>query len=185
MDPAPEMFGSHGLEHLFPDGRYEVLGLEESTVAGLAEIDAMAIHSGLEERIERKPGCLALHWRGLDRQAVDELRRIVRDEWENAAAKAGLSVCEFNGGMEVRAPGRDKGDAVRMVLDEEPEGVPAAYLGDDRTDEDAFEALAGRGLGILVAQEPKQTGASVRVRPPEGVIDFLRRWGEIRTRFNV
>lgn len=180
LDPAPEMFGSHGLERLFPDGRYQILDLGESAIAGLAEIDAMAIHSGLEERIERKPGCLALHWRGLDERTIGGLRRIVHDDWEKVAVQSGLSVYEFNGGMEVRAPDRDKGNAVRLLLEEEPEDAAAAYLGDDRTDEDAFTALGDRGLSILVGQRPRPTEASVLIKPPEGVLDFLRRWVEAR-----
>jgi trehalose-phosphatase len=180
LHPHPEMFGSHGLERLYPDGRYQVLNLGEKVVAGLAEIDAMAIKGGLEDRIERKPGCLALHWRGLDEQTIQGLRHAVQDEWQDLAVKNGLSVQEFNGGMEIRAPDRDKGDAVRMLLSEEPDEAVAAYLGDDRTDEDAFEALAGRGLGILVAEESRPTKASVRIKPPEGMLDFLRRWIDIR-----
>jgi trehalose-phosphatase len=82
--------------------------------------------------------------------------------------------------MEIRAPDRNKGDAVRILLEEEPEEAVAAYLGDDRTDEDAFKALKGRGLGILVAEEPRPTEATVLLKPPDGVIDFLRKWKEKR-----
>ena len=69
---------------------------------------------------------------------------------------------------------------MRTVIAEEPEGAAAAYLGDDNTDEDAFEAIEGRGLGILVAAQVQPSLASVRLKAPEGMIDFLRRWAEIR-----
>jgi trehalose 6-phosphate phosphatase len=51
----------------------------------------------------------------------------------------------------------------------------AIYLGDDETDEDAFRALAGRGLGILVADEPRQTHATFVLRDVAAVEAFLRR----------
>ena len=33
--------------------------------------------------------------------------------------------------------------------------VRPIYIGDDRTDEDAFRALEQRGIGILVSEEPR------------------------------
>jgi trehalose-phosphatase len=76
----------------------------------------------------------------------------------------------------MRARGRDKGDAVREVLAGRPEGAACAYLGDDLTDEDAFAALDGRGLGVLVSHVPRGTRAHAWVRPPVGVLTFLHRW---------
>ncbi len=38
------------------------------------------------------------------------------------------------------------------------------YLGDDTSDEDAFRAVAGRGLGVLVAEEPRPSAAAFRLR---------------------
>ena len=42
---------------------------------------------------------------------------------------------------------------MRTILNEMDPEVPAAYLGDDNTDEDAFEAINGRGLSISDAPE--------------------------------
>jgi alpha,alpha-trehalase len=53
--------------------------------------------------------------------------------------------------------------------------VLPVYIGDDETDEDAFAALAGRGLGILVADRPQKTEAEYRLESPEAVGEFLRR----------
>jgi trehalose 6-phosphate phosphatase len=46
------------------------------------------------------------------------------------------------------------------------------YIGDDRTDEDAFKVLRnmGQGVGILVAQTPKETSASYSLREPSEVL---------------
>lgn len=56
-------------------------------------------------------------------------------------------------------------------------GHPAmAYLGDDQTDENAFEALHGRGLSVLVRREYRPTNADVWIQPPEGVTAFLSDW---------
>jgi len=47
-----------------------------------------------------------------------------------------------------------------QALNLDGDDVVPIYLGDDITDEDAFEALAGRGLGIYVgrADDPEVAG---------------------------
>ena len=82
----------------------------------------------------------------------------------------------FDGGLELRLKGRDKGYAVRTVLDEEGEGVWGAYLGDDWTDEDGFKAIKGRGLPVLVRQEYRETEAEIWLKPPEELLGFLNLW---------
>ncbi|KAI5008047.1 hypothetical protein ZWY2020_009095, partial [Hordeum vulgare] len=49
------------------------------------------------------------------------------------------------------------------------------YIGDDRTDEDAFKVLRnmGQGIGILVTKFPKETSASYSLREPAEVKEFL------------
>ena len=52
----------------------------------------------------------------------------------------------------------------------------ASYLGDDLTDEDAFRALKGRGLSVLVRNELRETLADIWLKPPGELIDFLLKW---------
>ena len=52
--------------------------------------------------------------------------------------------------------------------------VRPIYIGDDRTDEDAFRALEQRGVGILVSEEPRATAANYSLKDPLEVERFLR-----------
>ena len=181
LKKLPEIWGSHGLERLFPNGQYEVAALSDKEVRGLAEAGELVITTGLGHHSEQKPGCLALHWRGLDENARVRLISSVEEKLASLARKTGLVFKEFDGGLELRAPGRNKGDAVRTVLSEESPEAVCAYLGDDLTDEDAFEALQGRGLGILVRKQWRPTAAAAWLKPPGELIRFLERWAEVCT----
>jgi trehalose 6-phosphate phosphatase len=86
------------------------------------------------------------------------------------------TLLEFDGGIEMRKPGHDKGDAVRTILDEVGPEVPVAYLGDDLTDERAFHALGSRGLSVLVRPQWRKTAAAVWIKPPDALREFLTRW---------
>jgi trehalose-phosphatase len=71
----------------------------------------------------------------------------------------------------------NKGKAVLWLLEtlglEGGDALPI-FIGDDRTDEDAFRALENRGVGILVSDQPELTAASYWLKNPEEVERFLR-----------
>jgi trehalose-phosphatase len=178
LENPPEIWGSHGWERRYPDGRTEIGHMDPAALKGLAEADDWVEAQELTDRCEQKPGCLALHLRGLPRRAAAALREKILDAWRDIAWRTGLDLTEFDGGIELRVPGRTKGDAVRTVLSELPDGAAVAYLGDDRTDEDAFETLGQRGLSVLVRPEFRPSAAGVWLKPPEQLSEFLRRWDE-------
>jgi trehalose-phosphatase len=47
------------------------------------------------------------------------------------------------------------------------------FVGDDKTDEDAFAALPQRGAGVLVGDADLPTAASCYVRTPEEAVALL------------
>jgi len=179
VDPAPEIWGSHGWEHRRTDGSWEHFPLPSSAQAGL-ELGRRFAAAALDpDRVELKPGCVAVHWRGLSHQEQTEVSTRLEREWAPIAADAGLEAKRFDGGLELRLPGRHKGLAVDAVLKEMGEGTVAAYLGDDLTDEDAFQAILGRGLGVLVRAEKRPTAAEAWLQTAAELRLFLERWAEV------
>ena len=178
IDPLPEIFGSHGFEHRTVDGRLEQRPLGERAEQGLRQAREWVRGERLESRLEVKPAGLALHWRGLPDDQVERLDRRARPDWQRLADEHDLHLLAFDGGLELRARGADKGTVVRELLQQAGRDAVAAYLGDDRTDEDAFEALAGHGLPVLVREEPRPTAAERWIRPPEDLLAFLDAWLE-------
>ena len=88
----------------------------------------------------------------------------------------GLKLLEFDGGVELRVAHPHKGDAVTSILSGTDSNMPAAYLGDDHTDEAAFRVLNSRGLTVLVRREYRKTNAQVWLHPPHQLIEFLHQW---------
>jgi trehalose 6-phosphate phosphatase len=178
LERTPEMFGQHGAERRMPDGSVHTVRLRETTKKGLAEIDAWAKDNHLLDCLETKVISRSFHWRGLPAERVEDLKARVLDRWEGNVAPYGIEVHKFDGGLEFKASGIDKGHAVNALFRDVERSAVAAYLGDDRTDEDAFRALGDRGLTVLVRPDRRETVADLWLRPPEELLAFLDRWIE-------
>lgn len=87
--------------------------------------------------------------------------------------------------MELRVPGHSKADAVETIMDEEGKEAAVAYLGNDLTDEEAFRAMKGNGLTVLVRPEPRPSAADLWIQPPHELCDFLWLWGGLRNRLEL
>ena len=177
VEPAPEVWGLHGAERLRADGRRE---LEQLSLEVRAKLDSLRddlLRQATGGLIEQKPNAIAMHWRGVAPARAKIIEKRTRALFEPLAQIDGLSLLEFEAGLELRA-GRDKGGAVTEILEETAGPNPhfTAYLGDDLTDESAFRAVKGHGLGVLVRRQIRPTAADVWLRPPEELRDFLKTW---------
>ena len=176
MDPPPEIWGCHGWERLLPSGVRAQIELPPQARSGLLKAASWAEQQALEKHCEVKPASLAVHWRGLPIILQNALKMQVNASWIPLADHYGLEIHPFDGGLELRCPGRDKGSAVREVLAESGPGSTVVFMGDDRTDEDGFRVLQGQGLGILVRNDSRPSTADVQLHPPEELLAFLEMW---------
>ena len=133
--------------------------------------------------VEPKRFAVAVHYR----LAADaDLPRVEQAVDRVLAASEGLRKAPGKKVFELRPDlDWDKGSALLWLL--ETLGLDGTgflplylplYIGDDVTDEDAFRVLAsppGRGIGILVAEEPRPTAATYSLRDPDEVRVFLDR----------
>ena len=124
--------------------------------------------------VERKKFAIAVHYRLV---ADDQVARV---ESAVAAIAAEITDLRRTAAKKVFAlrprVDWDKGRAVLWLLTAlglDREDVLPLYLGDDDTDEDAFAALKGRGLGILVTEAEHPTAADYVLANTEEVGRFL------------
>lgn len=180
ISPTPEVWGLHGLQHLRPNGECRTYPILDSDLQILAEAEAWLDYQGLRHLAEVKKGSIAVHWRGMSPADAAQVAAKVRKGWSRLAADSRIVLLDFDGGIEIRFNGRNKAHAVLTVLKELGPGVPLAYLGDDRTDEDAFAVLRDfpQTLTVLVRSEQRETKAEAWIKPPQELLEFLNRWLE-------
>jgi trehalose 6-phosphate phosphatase len=170
------MIGSHGFEKRTPDGQVLVRVPDEEQQAGLAEAIDAARKRGRSGGLEVKLASVALHTRGLPEREASLVEEEVGDLWGKISRWSGLKLTRFNRGLEIRAPGWDKGSALQELLSSEPRGTFCVYIGDDLTDEDAFRAVRTLGIGIRVGDPSSPTEAVGFLPDVPAVRDFLEAW---------
>ncbi|MGC2256917.1 MAG: trehalose-phosphatase [Candidatus Sulfotelmatobacter sp.] len=179
IEPQLEVWGCHGLQRIKVDGSVKFSALDERTGKALFVAKEWLVSQQLQNVAEFKTGSVAVHWRGLSENQAQDIHDRVMLGWAEIAQQYSLDLLHFDGGIEVRSMNANKGTVVGTLLDEMKSSVPAAYLGDDITDEAAFATINGSGLSILVGPEWRPTAARLWLRPPREVIDFLTRWLEV------
>ena len=174
-----EIWGLHGAERVGLDGRRELQQPPAATLVKLEEVKEKLRRDSFGGRFEEKPNAVVMHWRGVSAGKARQIARETRVLFEPLARLKGLTLLEFESGLELRA-GRDKGGAVQAILREEARRRgPVAFLGDDITDEAAFQAVNASTrphLTALVRRMRRKTAASVWLKPPVELRDFLERW---------
>jgi trehalose 6-phosphate phosphatase len=176
LSPRPAIFGSYGMEELPPDGPLRAEPVSDDA-RRIIDHETERLEAALAAGcVERKPYGLAIHVRGLPPHVAAEMLDFLRGPWRTLARRHALTLREFDGGLELYAGTRTKGDVVAEVVSGLEQPVAAAFLGDDETDEDAFRAMQGRGASILVRPSLRPTQADLWLQPPGELLGFLARW---------
>ncbi|XP_059643875.1 probable trehalose-phosphate phosphatase F [Cornus florida] len=141
-------------------------------------------------KVENHKFCTSVHYRNVDEKSWPTVAQRVHDVLKDYPR---LRLTHGRKVLEVRPViNWDKGKAVKFLLESlgvcDSNNVLPIYIGDDRTDEDAFKVLqeaGNRGYGILVSSVPKETKAFFSLRDPSEVKEFLKslvRWKEMNAK---
>lgn len=162
----------HGLERRERSGTKTLAGPPPEVAAAIGRACAEGIADMKGAWIEEKSGIgFALHFRTAPRQGP-AVRRLAQ---EVAAASSGLYMVQLGDCVaELKPVGIDKGTALRALLETGPfQGRRPIMVGDDLTDESAFEAARqSGGLGIIVGAR-RPTRASHALASPRTVLEWL------------
>ncbi|BBX98039.1 trehalose-phosphatase [Mycobacterium lacus] len=177
--------GSHGFELTAPDGTHHQNDAAAAAIPILAQAAAQ-LHDQLASIpgvvVERKRFGVAVHYRNAARDRVTEVAAAVRAAGRRAALRVttGREVVELRPDIDW-----DKGKTLRWVIENLHAAGSAAllpiYLGDDITDEDAFDAVRHgdvQGVPIVVRHNEdgdRATAALFALDNPARVSEFTLR----------
>lgn len=170
------IFGAHGAEWTLPDGTAARVPLASEVVRALALAAERADEWAGAAHVERKHGALVVHARHLAGPERDALLDSCTRAWAPLAQHGALRFDRGAASAELRASAVHKGVAVRALRERAPAGALGVFVGDDLTDEDAFEAVRDWGFGVRVGPRGKPTYAQARLPECEAVPGFLARW---------
>jgi trehalose 6-phosphate phosphatase len=174
--------GSHGFELTGPDGAHHQ---NEEAAAAIPVLERAT--ADLREQlgqiagvmVEHKRFGVAVHYRNAARDRVGEVLAAVRAAGRRSTLRVttGREVIELRPNLDW-----DKGKTLRWVLDHvsDAEAAPLmpVYLGDDITDEDAFDAVRDDGVAIVVRHTEdgdRATAAQYALDSPQRVVVFTER----------
>jgi alpha,alpha-trehalase len=170
--------GSHGFDIAGPDGLCRQMGTEFLSNLDTAEKELHKALDGISgARVERKRFSIAAHCRNVNENDVPKVEQAVSE-----VATRHRKLRRINGKKVYELlpdVAWDKGKAALWLLEtlgleSRSGGIRPIYIGDDRTDEDAFRALEQRGIGILVSEQSQPTAAGYSLKNPAEVERFLR-----------
>lgn len=168
--------GSHGFDIAGPHGLHRQMATELLPTLDAAEKQLRQAVAGIPgAQVERKRFSIAAHYRNVDEHEVLGVERAVKEvsaQHRELRRVHGKKVYELLPNIDW-----DKGKAVLWLVETlglNCGNVLPIYIGDDRTDEDAFRAVERRGVGILVGGQWQPTTAGYSLKNPEEVGRFLR-----------
>jgi trehalose 6-phosphate phosphatase len=169
-----DYIGNHGLE-LGIDGQREThpdAAAAEPKIAEICETLGRRLDDIEGTVVENKGVTATIHYRMVDREAVETVREHVFE----AVDERGDGEVEIHDGkesLELRpAADWDKGSAINQLQDH-VDGWQPLYIGDDTTDEAAFEAITPNGITVHVGDN-HETAADYRVRSSAEAEVFIR-----------
>ncbi|GAB2265394.1 hypothetical protein Dimus_000454 [Dionaea muscipula] len=128
--------------------------------------------------VENNKFCVSVHYRNVDEKDWATIGQQVFDilkEYPQLQLTHGRKVLEVRPVIDW-----NKGKAVEFLLESlglsKRDDVLPIYIGDDRTDEDAFKFLRDEkiGYGVLVSSAPKESHAYYSLKDPSEVMEFLK-----------
>lgn len=175
------LIGEHGWVKKYPNGKLELPKISLRQKQALKKIQEELSRIVQKSQLELKTCSVALHWRGLAQKQAQNSGKIAK-RIALKFKKEKIFLERFNGGVEFKIPGMDKGKAVQKMIKALDRGSLIVYIGDDKTDESAFQAIKKIGFGIKVGARAGRSLAHFWLKDCDSVLQFLKRWQKLNNR---
>lgn len=172
--------GNHGLEIEGTKIKFESTALKNyRTITKNIKNELAQRLSGIKGVIlEDKGFSLAIHFRLVDKNQIHQVKAIVYETTMIYTVRNKIKIQSGKMLLEIKPPlCWDKGKVALWLLARQKfalkeKGLLPFYIGDDKTDEDAFRALRNRGITIFVGK-PNVSNAQYYLKNTKEVRQFL------------
>lgn len=179
--------GNHGLEIEGPKIKFKVsiLPRHKATLEQIKNDLKKKLSSINGVFIEDKGLSLSLHYRLVNKEKIPQVKTIFHETITLYLARNKIKIKTGKMMLEVRPRlDWDKGKAVLWLLARQKfalreKGFVPIYIGDDKTDEDAFKVLKNKGLTIFVGK-PDRSFAQYYLKDTGEIKGLLKRILEIQ-----
>lgn len=143
------------------------------------------IKEDIQEEVKKEKGAfledkdltIVLHYRLSSKNRIQVIREKFKKVVKSKDKKKIFEIINGEKIIEARPRGWNKGKAIEMLLNKHinKKNILPIYIGDDVTDEDAFQVLENIGITVYVANNSKRkTIAQYWVKNPDEVYFFLQ-----------
>lgn len=177
--------GNHGLEIQGPGIKFSASGPAKikrtmSLIAGELRGEFRKIKGVI---IEHKGLTVSVHFRMVKSSGEGDVEEVFKRVTAPYVSKKKIMITPGKKIWEVRPPVKwDKGRTVLFLLEKKRKTIKKIlpiYLGDDRTDEDAFKAIGNTGICVFVGR-PGRSAAPYYLRGAAEARGFIRRVTEMK-----
>ena len=177
--------GNHGLEIQGPGIKFSATGAAEikrtmSRIARELRKESRKIKGTI---IEHKGLTVSVHFRMVKSSRESDVEEVIKKVTTSYVSKKEIMVTSGKKIWEVRPPVKwDKGRTALFLIEEKRKTtrkILPIYLGDDRTDEDAFKAIGKGGICVFVGRRGR-SAAPYYLKGISEVCGFIRRIIEMK-----
>jgi trehalose 6-phosphate phosphatase len=181
--------GNHGLEMEGPGIKFgcPVTRSHKATLRHIKNELKAKLSSFIGVFVEDKGLTLSIHYRRVDKKQLRRLKKLFHEIIFPYTIRDKIRISRGKKVFEIRPPiAWDKGRVALWLLNRwklslKDKKIVSFYIGDDITDEDAFEALGDAGIAIFVGK-PKKSYAKYYLRDTEEVKKFISDIADVATK---
>lgn len=170
-----EIWGSCGTERIGVNGDVTSPGIDLRQAEGLHQAKEQALKLTSSERVSSAGSFVKVDLENMQESEKGQVCAELEQLWQGIETRYDLKRLSSDNCTSLIARGFDKASMVREIIDP-LQSWSCCYLGDDLSDEEAFNTVWGRGISARVNRNYRESAAQIWLSPPGELHLFLDQW---------
>ena len=175
IEKGLEIWRSCGTERIDTSGDITFPKIDLRQAEGLHQAKGKALKIASPERVSSDGSSVKVAMSSMEEPEKEQIYLELEQLWQGLESRYDLKKLSSDNCTSIIARGFDKASMVREII-EPLRSWSYCYLGDDLSDEDAFNTVWGRGISALVNRKYRKSAAQIWLSPPGELNLFLDQW---------